>query len=98
LPGRQPDDGPAQPLEYAAAGAQSPQQRVRPEQARIFAGRLEREAGPDPAQQVARAFGLACARPPDPFERAQSESLIRDHGVEAFCRALLNASEFLFVF
>jgi hypothetical protein len=39
-------------------------------QARHLADRLEREAGPDPAAQIDRAYRLAVCRPPSPDERA----------------------------
>jgi hypothetical protein len=32
-----------------------------------------------------------------PIEKAAALRLIRDHGLPAFCRALFNANEFLFV-
>ena len=45
-----------------------------------------------------RAFPLAFQREPTGDELAASIDLIRDHGIAAFCRAILNANEFLFVF
>lgn len=38
------------------------------------------------------------AREPDQYERKESAAVIRELGLEAFCRALYNTSEFLFVF
>jgi hypothetical protein len=46
------------------------------EQARHFARRLLREAGPDPAAQVDRAFRLALARPPRPEELAAARGFL----------------------
>ena len=40
------------------------------------------------------AFG----RPPRIDERESAEAFIREHGLEALCRAVFNANEFLFVF
>ena len=48
--------------------------------------------------KVKRAFQLAFAREPDAFELEVSVGMIEAEGVEAFCRALFNTSEFLFVF
>ena len=67
-------------------------------QADQFANRLAVEAGDDPATQVRRAFLLAFQREPVPEELQPAGELIREHGLAAFCRALLNSNEFLFVF
>ncbi len=64
--------------------------------AEALAARLEREADA-PADQVRRAFRLAYARPPDPVEIDAATDLIRAHGLRAFCRALFNSNEFLFL-
>jgi mono/diheme cytochrome c family protein len=65
-------------------------------QASLFAVRLEKEAGADPARQADRGFALAFGRSPSSVERNSSAALIRAHGTEAFCRALYNANEFVF--
>jgi len=62
-----------------------------------LAERLRREVGDDPGRQVRRAFGLALGRPPTEAEQAAAVALIGKHGVPAFCRALYNADEFLYV-
>ncbi|MFO0942362.1 MAG: PSD1 and planctomycete cytochrome C domain-containing protein [Pirellulales bacterium] len=49
-------------------------------------------------RQITLAFELMVQRPPDKFEVAESRKLIDDEGLEAFCRAMLNSTEFLFVF
>ena len=67
-------------------------------QASVFANRLRREAGDDPAAQVGQAFQLAFHRQPTEEELTEATQLIRIHGLEAFCRATFNANEFLFVF
>jgi hypothetical protein len=68
------------------------------EQARFFVQRLIREAGEkDTGAQIERAFQLAFSRPPKPQELAASEDLIRRHGLLIFCRALLNANEFIYL-
>jgi hypothetical protein len=66
-------------------------------QAEFFAERLRREAGDDPERQVRRAFLLAFAREPAEKEASAAVELIRTHGLPAFCRAVYNANEFLYV-
>jgi mono/diheme cytochrome c family protein len=68
------------------------------QQSALFAARLERDAGNDEDAQVRRAFQLIFLREPATDEFAASVQLIRQHSLEAFSRAMLNASEFLFVF
>jgi cytochrome c551/c552 len=67
------------------------------DQAERFAERLKSEAGSDATAQVQLAFTLAFGRPPKPQETAASLELIRQHNLFIFCRALLNANEFLYV-
>jgi len=68
------------------------------EQSDLLAARLRREAGAKREVRISRAFQLLYGREPDRFELKASEAMIRDQGLEAFCRALFNTSEFLFVF
>jgi hypothetical protein len=67
------------------------------DQARFFAERLVREAGKDSAAQVELAFQLAFGRAPEEQELAAAKDLIRQQGLSIFCRALLNANEFVYV-
>jgi hypothetical protein len=67
------------------------------QQARFFAERLRGEAGPDPARQTERGFRLAFGRAPSTPEQAAAVMLINSHGAVAFCRALYNANEFVYV-
>lgn len=67
------------------------------QQAERFAERLQREAGGESASQVTQAFWHTCGREPDAQELEWSVALIHEHGLSAFCRALLNANEFLFL-
>jgi hypothetical protein len=67
------------------------------QQAAYFAQRLEAEAGHDPARQAERGFRLAFGREPLPSERNAAVALIESHGSAAFCRALYNANEFVYV-
>ena len=67
-------------------------------QARFFAQRLRREAHPaDAGRQAALAYRLAFGRSPTARERRRSIALIQQHGLMIFCRAILNANEFLYV-
>ena len=68
------------------------------QQSKIFADRLRREAGDDVEAQVRIAYRLTTAREPDRFELDACRELIQDAGLDAFCRALFNTSEFLFIF
>jgi mono/diheme cytochrome c family protein len=68
------------------------------QQANAFAERLEKEAGRDAHAQVRRAFALAFQREPDRSEVNAAAKLIREQGLPVFCRALLNANEFIYVF
>ncbi len=67
-------------------------------QAKFFAQRLAREAGPDTAAQVERAFALALAREPGPDEKKQAVEFIASNptGLVDFCQAMLNLNEFVY--
>jgi hypothetical protein len=67
------------------------------QQAEFFAGRLKSDAGPDAAREVERAFKLAFARAPTTDEREAAVKLVGEYGLPAFCRAMLNANEFVYV-
>ncbi|MFM1767580.1 MAG: hypothetical protein RJA22_109 [Verrucomicrobiota bacterium] len=64
----------------------------------FLAERLEREAGAGAEAQARRGFALAFQRAPDAAELAAAAALIRAEGLPAFCRALFNANEFVYVF
>jgi hypothetical protein len=66
--------------------------------AAALADRLKKEAGADhPSAHVAFAFQLTYGRPPDAEEQAAALELVEKHGLRAFCRALLNSSELIYV-
>jgi mono/diheme cytochrome c family protein len=67
-------------------------------QAKNFAERLRKEAGDSQDAQVERAYQLALARPPTPFERSKSAEYIRSspQGLNDFCQALFNLNEFVY--
>lgn len=67
------------------------------EQAGFFSERIQADAGTDLLAQVDRAFALALARKPAGDERSAAVALIREHGLEALCRALFNTNEFIYV-
>lgn len=68
------------------------------QQAGIFASRLQKEAGPNPAAQVRLAFQLAFGREPAADELTAALHLIETNDLSIFCRALLNANEFIYLF
>jgi len=59
--------------------------------ARALAGRM------GDADPVADGYALALQRAPSATERRAAEHLLRQHGKEAFARALLNANELIFL-
>jgi hypothetical protein len=61
--------------------------------AAALAARLSGEAD----AQITHAYRLVFQREPGTAERAAAARLIATHGVPAFCRALLNANEFIFI-
>ncbi|MDY3555391.1 DUF1553 domain-containing protein [Gemmata sp. JC717] len=67
------------------------------QQADFFADRVRKDAGADVGAQVNRVFALAFQRPPSAKESSAAVTLVREHGLAALCRAVLNANEFVFV-
>jgi hypothetical protein len=66
--------------------------------AQSFAARLSDEAWADNVPgQVQLAFALAYGREPDPAEQAAAVTLVEQHGLRAFCRAVFNSSELVYV-
>jgi hypothetical protein len=66
--------------------------------AEAFAERLANDAsGEDAAAQVNRAFEITYARSPDDAELEAAVALVNEHGLRAFCRALLNSSELIYI-
>ena len=62
-----------------------------------FASRLETEAGPSAEAQIRAAYRLLYGRTPDRDEVSLSLDFVKRRGLPAFCRAMWNSSEFLFV-
>ncbi len=67
------------------------------QQAHATAARVQRDAGDDVVDQIARAWQLALQRLPTAAERDDARDLALAEGLAAVCRALLNSNEFLFV-
>jgi hypothetical protein len=66
--------------------------------AAAFAERLQRETPKaDVTRQVRRAFMLAFSREPEQDELHAAVQLITQHGLTAFCRAVLNSNELIFL-
>jgi len=63
------------------------------QQAVKMAGRLG-----DGEQGIRKAFEILYCRPAQEDELADAVGFVAEHGMEAFCRAMLNTNEFLFVF
>ena len=63
------------------------------DQARYFAARVRGAASP-----VEEAYLLALGRPPSAVESAEAQTFLSSNSLELFCRVLLNASEFSYVF
>lgn len=66
------------------------------QQAELFGERLKTEAETTP-EQIKRAYQLCYGRVPSPEEAAASKMFVEQQGLTAFCRALLNSNEFLFI-
>lgn len=66
------------------------------QQAEIFGQRLQ-AAADTPEGQIQQAFELCYAREPGAEELSASREFIEQQGLTAFCRALLNSNEFLFI-
>jgi hypothetical protein len=68
------------------------------QQAEFFAERLKREQGDDVGKQVRRAFALAFGREPTDEEVNIATKFVEGEGLTIFCRALLNANEFVYAY
>jgi hypothetical protein len=65
-------------------------------QAKLFAERLQKEAGPDVAKQITLAYQLALTRPPTEKELAAASSVVRAGSLADFTHVMFNLSEFLY--
>jgi hypothetical protein len=64
-------------------------------QSEVLAERLRREGGKSVDEQVQRAFLLAFGRSAEKAEMNLVIPFVRRHGLEAFCRVVLNSNEFV---
>jgi hypothetical protein len=65
--------------------------------AHALADRLQREVGDDLDHQLTRAMALTWGRHPTAEEQAEARQFVEQYGLPAYCRALLNSNEFLYV-
>ncbi|MCB1230156.1 MAG: DUF1553 domain-containing protein [Verrucomicrobiae bacterium] len=65
--------------------------------AEALATRLESQAGNDPPSEIVEGFRLAYQRDPTLGELEASLAAVNTNGLRAFCRALLNSSELIFL-
>lgn len=68
------------------------------DRSRTLAGRLEREAGTAVEERIDRAYWLLLSRAPSRQETELCREFIGQQGLEAFCRGLFNANEFIMVY
>ena len=66
-------------------------------QAGFLAERLQREAGTASAMRIRRAYQLLYGRDPKPREVELGEQFLKTEPLAIYCRALLNANEFVYV-
>ena len=67
------------------------------QQAKYFAERLEREAGPDLGRQIDLAYRLALCRPSTQRERRRLLDFAKEPDARAqMCRVILNLNEFVY--
>ena len=63
----------------------------------MFADRLSTEAGEDIKPQLILAHELALSRAVSPVEMALAVDFVKNHGMAAYCRVLLNTNAFMYV-
>lgn len=66
-------------------------------QSKCLAERVTKQANGDVPKSIAVAYELAFGRSATANELEQSTQLVKQHGLQSLCWALLNASEFLYV-
>ena len=66
-------------------------------QSTIFADRLSTEVGEDIKSQLSLAHKLTLSRAVSPEEMALAVDFVKNHGMAAYCRVLLNTNAFLYV-
>jgi hypothetical protein len=66
-------------------------------QAGMFADRLKKDAGDNPAKQIERGYSLAFGRAPTAQEMTLSLQFLKTHPLADFCQAIINLNEFVYV-
>jgi hypothetical protein len=66
-------------------------------QAQMFAERVKKEAGDDPAEQINLAYRIALTRRPDKTELSLALDLVGSHSLVDLTNVLLNLNEFLYM-
>jgi hypothetical protein len=66
-------------------------------QAQLFADRVKKEAGDDPARQIDLAYRIALTRPPSPAELAVALDVVRQQSLVDLTHVLLNVNEFVYI-
>jgi hypothetical protein len=65
-------------------------------QAQLFADRVKKAAGDDPAKQIDTAYRMALTRPPSPRELTVARELVEGRTLVDLTNVLMNLSEFLY--
>ena len=65
-------------------------------QAEMFANRVKKEAGDDPASQIDLAYRIALTRSPTPTERSVALDSLKSHSLVDLTAVLLNLNEFVY--
>jgi hypothetical protein len=66
-------------------------------QAQLFADRVKKEAGDDPARQIDLAYRIALTRPPSPAELALALDATTQQSLVDLTHVLLNVNEFIYI-
>ena len=65
--------------------------------AQVLAERVAQQASGNESGQIELLYQLLYARGPTPEEITECQALIKQAGLPALCRALLNTSEFVYI-
>ncbi len=66
-------------------------------QAQLFADRVKKDAGDDPARQIDLAYQIALARPPSQEELAVAMGFLKNQSLVDMTDVLLNLNEFVYI-
>jgi hypothetical protein len=65
--------------------------------AQLFADRVKKEAGDDPAREIDLAYRIALTRPPSPAELAVALNATKQQSLVDLTHVLLNVNEFVYI-